>query len=76
LGGHFEPAEHVLPRLTLRTAKPAGTSVELMSGAPWTFQAHVLIVLALLGIWIYTRLAYMLSAPVGYPARPYLVYRS
>lgn len=49
---------------------------ELMSGAPWTFQAHALIVLALLGIWPYTRLVHMLSAPVGYLVRPYVVYRS
>jgi len=37
---------------------------------------HALIVLALLGIWPYTRLVHMFSAPVGYLTRPYLVYRS
>jgi nitrate reductase gamma subunit len=51
-------------------------AMELMAGAPWTFQVHVLIVLALLGIWPYTRLVHMFSAPVGYLTRPYLVYRS
>jgi len=51
-------------------------AMELMAGAPWTFQVHVLIVLALLGIWPYTRLVHMFSAPVGYLLRPYLVYRS
>lgn len=51
-------------------------AMELMAGAPWTFQLHVLIVLALLGIWPYTRLVHMFSAPVGYLTRPYLVYRS
>jgi nitrate reductase gamma subunit len=51
-------------------------AMELMAGAPWTFQVHVLIVLALLGIWPYTRLVHMFSAPVGYLVRPYLVYRS
>lgn len=49
---------------------------ELMAHTPWTFQAHALIVLALLGIWPYTRLVHMFSAPVGYLVRPYLVYRS
>ena len=51
-------------------------AVELMADAPWTFQVHALIVLALLGIWPYTRLVHMFSAPVGYLVRPYLVYRS
>lgn len=51
-------------------------SPELMAGAPWTFQLHVLVVLALLGIWPYTRLVHMFSAPVGYLVRPYVVYRS
>lgn len=49
---------------------------ELMAGAPWTFQAHVLVVLALLAVWPYTRLVHMFSAPVGYLLRPYVVYRS
>lgn len=49
---------------------------ELMAGAPFTFQLHVLVVLALFGIWPYTRLVHMFSAPVGYLFRPYVVYRS
>ena len=51
-------------------------AMELMAGAPWTFQLHVLIVVALLSIWPYTRLVHMFSAPIGYLTRPYLVYRS
>jgi nitrate reductase gamma subunit len=49
---------------------------ELMANTPLTFQIHALIVLALLGIWPYTRLVHMFSAPVGYLLRPYVVYRS
>ncbi|MFI6868804.1 respiratory nitrate reductase subunit gamma [Nocardia sp. NPDC050406] len=49
---------------------------ELMVGTPWTFQAHGLIVLALIGVWPYTRLVHMFSAPIGYVVRPYVVYRS
>jgi nitrate reductase gamma subunit len=30
----------------------------------------------LIGIWPYTRLVHVLSAPVGYLWRPYIVYRS
>jgi nitrate reductase gamma subunit len=51
-------------------------AVELMAHTPWTFQVHALIVLALLGIWPYTRLVHLFSAPAGYLVRPYLVYRS
>lgn len=49
---------------------------QLMVGTPWTFQAHGIIVLALIGIWPYTRLVHMFSAPIGYFVRPYVVYRS
>lgn len=49
---------------------------DLMIGTPWTFQAHGLIVLTLIGIWPYTRLVHMFSAPLGYLIRPYVVYRS
>jgi nitrate reductase gamma subunit len=36
---------------------------------------HNVIVLVLLGIWPYTRLVHVFSAPVGYLVRPYVVYR-
>lgn len=49
---------------------------ELMAGAPWMFQLHVLVVLALLASWPYTRLVHAFSAPIGYLVRPYVVYRS
>ncbi|GAB2641458.1 respiratory nitrate reductase subunit gamma [Nocardia goodfellowii] len=49
---------------------------ELMVGTPWTFQAHGLVVLALIGMWPYTRLVHMFSAPIGYLTRPYIVYRA
>ncbi|MQY20460.1 respiratory nitrate reductase subunit gamma [Nocardia macrotermitis] len=49
---------------------------ELMVGTPWTFQAHGLIVLTLIGVWPYTRLVHMFSAPIGYLTRPYIVYRA
>lgn len=51
-------------------------AVDLMAEVPWTFQLHALIVLVLLGIWPYTRLVHMFSAPIGYLTRPDLVYRS
>ncbi|WP_421842618.1 respiratory nitrate reductase subunit gamma [Mycobacterium sp.] len=58
---------------SLFTLRP---EVQLMSEAPWTFQLHALIIVVLLGVWPYTRLVHMFSAPVGYLVRPDLVYRS
>ncbi|MCC8243183.1 respiratory nitrate reductase subunit gamma [Saccharothrix luteola] len=49
---------------------------ELMTGTPLSFQVHNVTVLVLLGIWPYTRLVHVFSAPVGYLVRPYVVYRS
>ncbi|MEV4800384.1 respiratory nitrate reductase subunit gamma [Nonomuraea sp. NPDC049421] len=49
---------------------------ELMAGAPLLFQLHALSALVLFGIWPFTRLVHMLTAPVGYLTRPYIVYRS
>ncbi|MDB1086768.1 respiratory nitrate reductase subunit gamma [Streptomyces sp. ACA25] len=48
----------------------------LMSTAPWLFQLHALSALALFAVWPFTRLVHMLTAPVGYLTRPYIVYRS
>ena len=49
---------------------------ELMASAPLSFQLHNLVVLTLLGVWPYTRLVHVFSAPLGYLTRPYVVYRS
>lgn len=49
---------------------------ELMASTPISFQIHNLVVLTLVGIWPYTRLVHVFSAPLGYLARPYIVYRS
>ena len=49
---------------------------ELMGGAPLVYQLHALVVLTLVGLWPYTRLVHVFSAPLGYLTRPYVVYRS
>ncbi len=49
---------------------------ELMVGAPWQFQAHIVAGLILFAVWPYTRLVHAVALPVNYPARPYMVYRS
>lgn len=48
----------------------------MMGEAPLFFQLHVLSALALFAIWPFTRLVHVFAAPVGYIARPYIVYRS
>ncbi|GAA4232216.1 respiratory nitrate reductase subunit gamma [Actinomadura meridiana] len=50
---------------------------DLMSGdVPILFKLHALSALALFCIWPFTRLVHMLTAPIGYLTRPYIVYRS
>ncbi|KRE33627.1 nitrate reductase [Mycobacterium sp. Soil538] len=49
---------------------------DLMAGAPFYYQAHVMIGLALFALWPFTRLVHAFSAPIGYLFRPYVVYRS
>ncbi|MET7298580.1 respiratory nitrate reductase subunit gamma [Embleya sp. NPDC005575] len=48
----------------------------LMTGVPLLFQLHALSALALFAVWPFTRLVHMLTAPLGYVTRPYIVYRS
>jgi nitrate reductase gamma subunit len=74
IGGGYNYRETVSPwfrGLLLFSPRP-----ELMVGAPLIYQAHALIVLTLVGLWPYTRLVHVFSAPVGYLTRPYVVYRS
>ncbi|MFJ6551845.1 respiratory nitrate reductase subunit gamma [Streptomyces luteogriseus] len=48
----------------------------LMSGAPVLFTLHAISALLLFAAWPFTRLVHMLTAPLGYLTRPYIVYRS
>jgi nitrate reductase gamma subunit len=47
-----------------------------MRGVPLSFQLHAVAAMVLLALVPFTRLVHIFSAPVGYPSRPYLVYRS
>ncbi|MDR1186027.1 MAG: respiratory nitrate reductase subunit gamma [Bifidobacteriaceae bacterium] len=49
--------------------------VGLMAEAPWPYQVHVVAAFALFAIWPFTRLVHVFSIPLGYLARPYVVYR-
>ncbi|NCD21304.1 MAG: respiratory nitrate reductase subunit gamma, partial [Actinobacteria bacterium] len=50
--------------------------IALMEDVPLSFKLHVLSGFLLLLIWPFTRLVHVLSAPLGYTTRPYVVYRS
>ena len=44
--------------------------------APWSFQWHAVMAFVLIAVWPFTRLVHVLSAPLGYVVRPYVVYRT
>ena len=48
---------------------------DLMVNAPWSFQLHALSAMGLFILWPFTRLVHAWSLPVGYPRRPYIVFR-
>lgn len=50
--------------------------IAAMANVPLTFKMHIVAGLLLFAIWPFTRLVHVLSAPVAYPTRPYVVYRS
>lgn len=47
-----------------------------MTEAPVLFQLHAISAQLLFAAWPFTRLVHMLTAPLGYLTRPYIVYRS
>ena len=49
---------------------------ELMGNVPVEFKLHIIAGLILLLVWPFTKLVHVVSAPVGYMTRPYIVYRS
>ena len=49
---------------------------ELMADVPAVFKAHIVAGMLLFCVWPFTRLVHVVSAPVGYPTRPNVVYRS
>ncbi|QGF22755.1 respiratory nitrate reductase subunit gamma [Raineyella fluvialis] len=49
---------------------------QLMADVPLSFQLHVVAAFLLFAVWPYTRLVHAFSVPLGYPTRPYIVYRS
>jgi nitrate reductase gamma subunit len=74
VGGGYNYRETVSP--WFRSVFYLQPDPDLMVGVPILFQLHALSALVLFCIWPFTRLVHMLTAPVGYVTRPYIVYRS
>ncbi|MDJ1130739.1 respiratory nitrate reductase subunit gamma [Streptomyces iconiensis] len=49
--------------------------VAAMAHAPFVYQLHALLAMALFTLWPFSRLVHAFTAPVAYLARPYIVYR-
>ncbi|MEV5279553.1 respiratory nitrate reductase subunit gamma [Streptomyces sp. NPDC052811] len=50
--------------------------VSAMAHAPLVYQVHALLAMALFALWPFSRLVHAFTVPIGYLARPYVVYRS
>ncbi|MEU9286668.1 respiratory nitrate reductase subunit gamma [Streptomyces sp. NPDC048275] len=74
VGGGYDYRETVSP--WFRSLFYLQLDPDLMTGAPVLFQLHALSALLLFAAWPFTRLVHMLTAPLGYLTRPYIVYRS
>jgi nitrate reductase gamma subunit len=74
VGGGYDYRETISP--WFRSIFYLQPHADLMSGAPLLFQLHALSALLLYAFWPFTRLVHMLTAPLGYLTRPYIVYRS
>ncbi|MEV5572100.1 respiratory nitrate reductase subunit gamma [Spirillospora sp. NPDC052269] len=72
--GHYDYREGV--SLWFRSLFTLDPDVPAISRAPVVFQLHTLLGLALFALWPFSRLVHAFAAPVGYLARPYVVYRS
>lgn len=74
VGGGYDYRETVSP--WFRSIFYLQPDPALMTEAPVLFQLHALSALLLFAAWPFTRLVHMLTAPLGYLTRPYIVYRS
>ncbi|MEU2296238.1 respiratory nitrate reductase subunit gamma [Streptomyces antibioticus] len=74
VGGGYDYRETISP--WFRSIFYFQPDPDLMAGAPVLFQLHAISALLLFAAWPFTRLVHMLTAPLGYLTRPYIVYRS
>lgn len=74
LGGGYDYRETI--SIWFRSIFYLEPKPDRMTGAPILFQFHAISAMLLFAAWPFTRLVHMLTAPIGYLTRPYIVYRS
>jgi nitrate reductase gamma subunit len=74
VGGGYDYRETISP--WFRSILSFQPDPALMSDVPVLFTLHAISALLLFAAWPFTRLVHMLTAPLGYLTRPYIVYRS
>ncbi|MFI6560205.1 respiratory nitrate reductase subunit gamma [Streptomyces sp. NPDC050534] len=74
VGGGYDYRETISP--WFRSIFYVQPDPNRMTGAPILFQLHAISAMLLFAAWPFTRLVHMLTAPLGYLTRPYIVYRS
>ncbi|PWI17985.1 respiratory nitrate reductase subunit gamma [Streptomyces sp. Act143] len=74
VGGGYDYRETISP--WFRAVLLLQPDPDRMTGAPVLFQLHAISAMLLFAAWPFTRLVHMLTAPLGYLTRPYIVYRS
>lgn len=74
LHGGYDYRETISP--WLRSVLSLHPDTALMADVPLVFKLHVVAAFLLFAIWPFTRLVHVVSAPVGYVTRPYVVYRT
>ncbi|ETJ98101.1 respiratory nitrate reductase subunit gamma [Propionimicrobium lymphophilum] len=72
--GGYDYRETISP--WLRSILSFQPQPELIAMVPTSFKLHIIAGFLLFAIWPFTRLVHVVSAPVMYPTRPYVVYRS
>ena len=76
LGGHEGYDYRETISVWFRSIFTLQPQAHLMVDVPLSFKLHIIAGLLLFCIWPFTRLVHAVSAPVGYVARPPVVYRS
>ena len=76
LGGHEGYDYRETISVWFRSIFTLQPQAHLMVDVPLSFKLHIIAGLLLFCIWPFTRLVHAVSAPVGYVARPPVIYRS
>ncbi|WP_181802265.1 respiratory nitrate reductase subunit gamma [Streptomyces shenzhenensis] len=74
IGGGYDYRETISP--WFRSIFYLQPDPDRMAGVPILFKLHAISAMLLFAAWPFTRLVHMLTAPLGYLTRPYIVYRS